>query len=86
MVMFNAEIIGFIAGIVVASSLIPQTIKSWKTKSTSDISIAWMLINLSGQTLWIIYGFLISSISLIVMSSITLALAISLLILKIKHG
>jgi MtN3 and saliva related transmembrane protein len=84
--MFNSEIIGFMAGILVASSLIPQTIKSWKAKSTSDISISWMLINLSGQTLWIIYGFMISSISLIVMSTITLVLAISLLILKIKHG
>jgi MtN3 and saliva related transmembrane protein len=84
--MFNSEIIGFIAGILVASSLIPQTLKSWKTKSTSDISISWMLINLSGQTLWIVYGFMISSISLIVMSGITLVFAISLLILKIRHG
>lgn len=84
--MINAEIVGFVAGILVASSLIPQTIKSWKTKSTNDISIAWMLINISGQTLWTLYGFLIKSPSLIVMSSITLALAISLLILKIKHG
>jgi len=84
--MMNVEVVGFIAGLLVAISVFPQVYKSWKTKSTSDISIAWMLINLSGQTLWIIYGFLISSISLIVMSSITLALAISLLILKIKHG
>ena len=84
--MINPEIIGFIAGIFVACSLIPQTIKSWKTKSTNDISISWMLINLTGQTLWIIYGLMIHSFSLIVMSSITLVLAISLLVLKIKHG
>ena len=84
--MINPEIIGFIAGIFVACSLIPQTIKSWKTKSTSDISIAWMLINLTGQTLWIIYGLMIHSYSLVIMSGITLALAISLLVLKIKHG
>ena len=84
--MINAEIVGFIAGILVASSLIPQTIKSWKTKSTSDISLGWTLINLSGQIMWIVYGFLISSMSLVIMSSITLALAISLLILKIRHG
>jgi MtN3 and saliva related transmembrane protein len=84
--MVNPEIIGFIAGILVACSLIPQTIKSWKTRSTSDISIAWMLINLFGQTLWIIYGFMINSPSLIIMSGITLLLATSLLILKIKHG
>ncbi|MEK7588684.1 MAG: SemiSWEET family transporter [Patescibacteria group bacterium] len=84
--MINPEIIGFIAGILVACSLIPQTIKSWRTKSTSDISISWMLINISGQTLWIVYGFMIDSLSLIIMSSITLFFAISLFILKIKHG
>ena len=83
--MINAEIIGFIAGILVACSLIPQTIKSWKTKSTNDISILYMLINLSGQILWIVYGFMISSLSLIIMSSITLIFAISLLILKIRN-
>ena len=82
--MINAEIVGFIAGILVASSLLPQTIKSWKTKSTTDISISWMIINLSGQTLWIMYGFMIDSISLTIMSGITLLFAISLLILKIK--
>ncbi len=84
--MIDPEIIGFIAGVLVATSLIPQTIKSWKSKSTTDISIGWMLINLSGQTIWIIYGVLIGSLSLIVMSGITLALAVSLLVLKIKYG
>ena len=84
--MINAEIVGFVAGILVASSLVPQTIKSWKTKSTANISVAWTLINLLGQIMWTIYGLLISSISLVVMSSITLTLAISLLILKIRHG
>ncbi len=84
--MLNVEIIGFIAGIFVASSLIPQNIKSWRTKSTSDISLTWMLINIVGQILWAVYGLLINSLALIVMSSITLALALSLLVLKLKHG
>lgn len=84
--MIDPEIIGFIAGVLVATSLIPQTVKSWKSKSTTDISIGWMLINLSGQTIWIIYGVLIGSFSLIVMSGVTLALALSLLVLKIKYG
>ncbi len=84
--MFNVEIIGFLAGIFTSCSLVPQTIKSWKTKSTGDISISWMLINLSGQVLWITYGLMISSISLVIMSSITLVFAVSMLFLKIKHG
>ena len=80
------EIIGFIAGGLVAISFLPQVIKSWKTKSTKDIAISLSIINLSGQILWIVYGVGINSISLVVMSSITLIMTASLLILKIKYG
>ena len=82
----NAEIIGFIAGTLVAISMLPQVIKSWRTKSTRDIALSWNLINLGGQILWIYYGFLIGSLSLVIMSSITLVMNISLIVLKLKHG
>lgn len=82
----NAEVVGFIAGILVASALLPQVIKSWKTKSTQDISLGWSVTSLAGQITWIIYGLLISSYSLVIMSSITLLMALSVFYLKIKYG
>lgn len=82
----NVELVGFIAGLFVASSLFPQVLKSWKTKSTKDISIAWNVINLFGQLIWLLYGILIGSISLIVMTTLTFLMVLSLLILKIKYG
>jgi len=80
------EYVGFIAGSFVAASLLPQVIKSWKTKSTKDIAILWMVINLIGQALWVIYGIGILSYPVMIMSSITLIMAISLMVLKLKHG
>ena len=80
------ESVGFAAGILVTISSLPQLIKSWKTKSTKDISISWLLINLTGQILWIFYGILKNSLSLVVMSSVTFAMVVSVLILKIKYG
>lgn len=82
--MNNVEFIGFFAGIMVAVSMIPQVIKSRKTKSTKDISIAWSFINFIGQILWIIYGLYINSISLMVMSLITLIMNVFMIIMKIK--
>jgi MtN3 and saliva related transmembrane protein len=82
----NVELVGFTAGLFVASSLFPQVLKSWKTKSTKDISIAWNVINLFGQLIWLLYGILIGSISLIVMTTLTFLMVLSLLILKIKYG
>ena len=82
----NDEIIGFIAGILVASSLLPQVIKSWKTKSTQDISLVWSITSLVGQIMWIFYGIIIGSYSLVIMSGITFLMAISVLFLKLKYG
>ncbi len=82
----NAEVIGFIAGILVAVALLPQVVKSWKTKSTQDISLSWSVTSLAGQVMWIIYGIMIGSYSLVIMSSITLVMAISVLYLKLRYG
>ena len=82
----NSEIVGFIAGILVASALLPQVIKSWKTKSTQDISLGWSITSLAGQIMWIVYGLLIASYSLVIMSSITLVMALSVFYLKLKYG
>jgi len=79
------EVIGFLASIFVASSFIPQIIKSWKTKSTKDLSYTLMLLNLIGQILFIIYGLFIGSIPLIFTGIVISIFAISLLILKIKY-
>lgn len=74
------------AGILVAISLVPQVIKSWKTRSTKDVALSWSIINLSGQVLWIIYGVYIDSASLVIMSSIALVMNIFMVTLKLKFG
>ncbi len=84
--MEGIEFIGFFAGFLVAISSFPQLIKSWKTKSTKDVAILWLLINIFGQILWISYGFFKESISLIIMSFITFLMVSSVLILKLKYG
>ncbi|MCR4327899.1 MAG: SemiSWEET family transporter [Patescibacteria group bacterium] len=80
------EILGFAAGSLVAISVFPQVYKSWKTKSTRDIAISWSLINLAGQVLWVVYGFLISSYSLVIMSGVTLLMNVSMIVLKLRYG
>jgi MtN3 and saliva related transmembrane protein len=82
--MNQIEFIGFIAGGLVAISLLPQLIRSWRTRSTKDIAISWSIINLVGQILWIIYGLSINSISLIIMSAISLGMSTAMIVLKVK--
>lgn len=82
----NPELIGFLAGVLVAAALLPQVIKSWKTKSTKDISLGWSVTSITGQIMWLVYGALISSPSLVIMSAITLVMALSVLYLKLRYG
>lgn len=79
------EVIGYLAGILVASSSIPQIIKSWRTKSTKDLSYGLMSLNLVGQILWIVYAYLTKSYPLGLTGLVILIFAFSLLVLKIRY-
>jgi len=83
--MVNLEIVGYLAGFIVAVSLSPQVIKAWRTKSTKDISITWTLIYMTGLFLWIIYGIGINSLPIIVTLSVEFLMAFSLFVLKLKY-
>ncbi len=84
--MASLEIFGYLAGFIVALSLTPQVIKSWKTRSTKDISLLWTPIYVLGLSLWYPYAFSITSWPLIVTVTIEIGLAITLLTLKIRYG
>lgn len=81
----NIEIFGFLGGALVTVSLLPQVIKSFKLKSTKDISIGYTLILITGLILWIPYAVIHNIIPLIIFTSIELAFAISLLTLKLIY-
>lgn len=84
--MNNIDLLGYLAGILVVISLLPQAIKSWKTKSTKDISLSRYVIYIAGLVLWIIYAVIINNGPVALMNSLGLILALCILFLKLKHG
>jgi MtN3 and saliva related transmembrane protein len=84
--MDKATLLGMMAGACTTISFLPQLIKTWKTKSTHDISIG-MYVTLSiGLLLWALYGISIHSLPVIITNVVTLVLACTVLVLKIRHG
>lgn len=81
----DIEIVGFIGSGIIASALVPQVIKSWKTKSTGDISLLWNSLLLTGLIIFIIYGIGIKSRPIMIFTSIEASLTLSLLILKLFY-
>jgi MtN3 and saliva related transmembrane protein len=77
--------LGMVAGILTTIAFLPQAVKTWKTKTAKDISLLMYPLLISGIILWIIYGFLIGSLPLILANSVTLFLAGAILFVKITY-
>lgn len=82
----NPEIIGGIAAILTTAAYIPQFIKVFREKDTKSLSLGMYSLITSGIFLWLIYGFMIESPSIIWANAITLVLATGILLMKIKNG
>ncbi|WP_273568280.1 SemiSWEET family sugar transporter [Maribacter halichondriae] len=83
--MENTEILGLVAATITTSGFIPQVLKIWKDKSTKDISLNMYLLLSLGLLLWLIYGFAIESLPVILANGITLILVLSVVALKLKY-
>jgi len=81
-----AELIGSLAAILTTTAFIPQVWQVWRTRHTKDISLAMYALFTGGVALWLGYGILLLAWPIIIANSITLFLAGSVLVLKLKFG
>jgi len=79
------DILGYAAGILVVISLLPQVIKTWKTKLTRDLSLWRYIIYAIGLILWITYAIIIKNGPVAAMNSVGLILALIILYFKISY-
>lgn len=79
------EIIGLIAAALTTAAFLPQVYKTWKTKDVKGLSLPMVLMLFVGVGLWLVYGFLMKSISIITANSITIISIFLLVYFKIKH-
>tara|TARA_Y100001970_G_scaffold190851_1_gene232123 strand:- start:3260 stop:3547 length:288 start_codon:yes stop_codon:yes gene_type:complete len=78
---FNSiEIIGLVAGLLGIIAWIPQIYRIWVKKRADGISIPTFLVITTALLLWLVYGFLINSLSLIVSNIFTLIMILCVLI------
>ncbi|MGC2062184.1 MAG: SemiSWEET transporter [Thermodesulfovibrionales bacterium] len=85
MVLDYITLTGLAAGTLTTAAFIPQVIRTWRTRSTRDISLGMFVAFCAGIALWTVYGFLIDSIPVIATNSITFILASIILALKLRH-
>jgi len=84
--MGTIDLIGFAAGTLTTVSFLPQVVKIWRTRSAGDLSMGMFTLFGSGVFLWLVYGLALGSLPVIVANAITLALAVTIVVLKLRYG
>ena len=85
MVTLLTNIIGYSATIVATLIMLPQLIKTIKTKKVEDISKIMLILFMINNILWVIYGFLSNGIPVVVANSIVFIIVFAEFTLKIKY-
>ena len=70
------DIIGYIAGILTLINMLPQVMKSYKTKSVEDVSFLMVLSFTLSMLLWVIYAIFINSWPIIITNSIAFVISV----------
>ena len=79
----DVDIFGYFAAILTTAAFLPQLIKTLITKKADDVSLTTLIMFIIGVLSWIIYGYKISSIPILIANLITLLLNLLILIAKI---
>jgi MtN3 and saliva related transmembrane protein len=82
----SAELVGYIAAILTTLAFVPQAWQAWRTRDTSGISLGKYALFCTGVALWLVYGLLLGAWPIIIANAITLALALAILLMKLRFG
>jgi len=80
------NVIGYLAAIIGTALMLPQVIKSIRTKSVQDLSWLMLTLYLFNCLLWAIYGFLIAAIPVVLCNIVALVISIVQIGVKWKYS
>ena len=78
------EWIGYAAASLTTASFVPQAWLTFKTRDVSGISLGMYSAFTLGVALWLLYGVLIEAWPVVIANCITLALAASILTMRLR--
>lgn len=78
-------VLGLAAAALTVIAFFPQLMKTWKTKSTKDISLGMFSAFCVGVLLWFVYGISISDLPVTIANLLTFIQALIILMFKLKY-
>lgn len=84
--MDGITLLGLVAAALTTTAFVPQVIRVVRSHHTRDLSLVTFSILSAGIALWLVYGFMVSSLPVILANGVTLILTSVILIYKLKYG
>jgi MtN3 and saliva related transmembrane protein len=82
----SSTLLGLAAGICTTLAFVPQVLRTWRTRSTEDISLGMFVIFVVGVFLWLLYGIAREDMVIVGANIVTLGLAGTILYFKLRYG
>jgi MtN3 and saliva related transmembrane protein len=79
-----ADLVGSLAAVLTTASFVPQVWHTWRSRDVAGISLGTYVAFAFGVFLWLVYGLMLRAWPIVVANAITLALAASILAMKIR--
>jgi MtN3 and saliva related transmembrane protein len=79
-------LIGLFAASCTAVAFVPQVVRTWRSRSTQDISLGMFVLYSTGILAWLVYGVLIHDLPLIAANGFTFVLSLIMLGFKLRYG
>jgi len=79
------EIVGFSAGTLTTLCWTPQAVKILRSRDARSISLLTQIVFVTGCSLWLAYGVLIQSMSIVIFNIITVLLNLLIIGLKLRY-
>jgi MtN3 and saliva related transmembrane protein len=78
--------IGLAAGILTATSTLPQIVKIWKNKKAEAVSAGMLFVLLAGNALWCWYGFMLEELPIIITNAFSVCCDVVLIVLNFRYS
>jgi MtN3 and saliva related transmembrane protein len=83
--MIPYELVGYAAAFLTTCSFVPQAWLTFRTRNVQGISLGMYSVFTLGVALWLAYGLMLGAWPIVLANAITLALAASILAMKLRY-
>ncbi|WP_137895229.1 SemiSWEET transporter [Ramlibacter sp. 2FC] len=80
-----SDLTGFVAAALTTVSFLPQAWHTFRTRDVRGISLAMYSLFTLGVALWLVYGLMVGAWPVVAANAVTLALAATILVMKLRY-